>query len=480
MAQYNYKQSNFSGGLADSELSGIKGSVADAVGISIHELPGVVRASQALIKESGTTPAVVVDFCKWAFNCSNGNSYWFGDTGHIYKRTSGGTWSDVYTDAGGAILGATEFNGYIYWATATKLHEMIKTGNWTTDIDSVSTWPKTLDTASYHPMTVQGLYLFIGNDRKIASVDDVGTFTANGTPDVTFEGLPFTYTIKTIANFGIDILLGTQITVSFASARIFRWDTTSPYWNTDDDIPEDGINAIWPYENYALVQAGTNGSIYYFDGSTLQRIKRIKGDYANKTMTVHPGSVCNFRGVPLFGVSNLSSNPCNQGIYSFGRYSKDYPMALMNEYVSSTGHLTAMEYGALLSIGSTLLSAFKDSTTTAVYGVDAISWSTKYASAYLTTLAIGGNRDKQKTFSNYVLAYRSKPTNTDLTLSYDPNFSGSFTSITLKDQSDYYKMRSQQNVEAGSIQLKVAFTISGNYSPELELVYVDFSEKETL
>lgn len=472
MAKFFFKQNNFSAGLADSELSGIKGSMSEAVGLNIHDTPGVIKVSQALVKESGTT---VTDFLKFGLNASDGSSYWFGNTGKIYKRTSAGVWSNVYTDANGEILGAAEFNGYLYWATATKLARKLFPGtNWTTDVNNA--W-QTLTTASYHPMTVQGLYLIVGNDRQVATVDDVGTFTANGTPDVTFVGIPFTYTIKTIANFGIDVLLGTQVTTSFATARVFRWDVASVSWIADDDIPENGINAFIPYENYMLVQAGTKGNWYYFDGETLQRIKKIKGNYDNKTMTVHPGSVCSFRGLPLFGVSNLSGNPCNQGVYSIGRYDKNYPLALMLEYVASHGKLTSVEYGAILSIGDTLLVAWKDSTT---YGVDAISWSAKYASAYFTTLSIGGNREKQKTYDNFVLSYKSKPTDTDFALGYETNYNGSFEDLTLKDQSSYYKERSQDSIEAGTLRLKTAFTVNGNDAPELESLYCEFNEKETL
>lgn len=71
-------------------------------------------------------------------------------------------------------------------------------------------------------MIVWGIYLYIGNDRTIASVSDAGTFTADGTPDVTFASLPSQYEIKTMCKFGIDVLIGTSVDSNFTLASLFR------------------------------------------------------------------------------------------------------------------------------------------------------------------------------------------------------------------------------------------------------------------
>ena len=358
MSERFFKQSEWRGGQADSEFVGLRHGFYEALGIDIHSLPGVIRVSQRLDKKTAST---VTDFCRYAINASDGNSYWFGDTGKIYKRTSGGTWSLVHTDSNGAIIGAAEFNGFIYWATATKLGRQS-----TTNAAGEATWSShddnwnTLDTASFHLMTVSGLFLYIGNDRKLASVDDSATFTAAGTPDITWSSLQPEYSIKTMINYGIDILIGANITTSHSTARVFRWDQVSPTYITDDDIPENGINAFIPFDNIMYVQAGDSGHIYIYNGTTLERVKKIRGDYANKTMTVHPGSVCNFQGKPLFGVSNLSSNPCIEAVYSLYRYDRNYPIALMPEFVISPNVTSNIEVGAMLAIGSELVIAWKN------------------------------------------------------------------------------------------------------------------------
>lgn len=467
---------NFSGGLADSDILGVKGSFAEGVGLNIHSKPGILTPNQALAKSSGST---VTDLPQFGFYGTDGGTYWFGDSGKIYRRTSGGTWSNVYTDGGGAILGAIEFNGYFYWATATSLHEMIITGNWTTDVDSVATWPKSLTTATWHPMAIQGLYLLIGNATRIATVDSTQVFTANGTSAVTLNAIPPGQQISSIVDFGIDVIVGTKTTSGDNNALCLRWDTVSPNYTQSIPVQESIIANFIKYENRLFAQCGQSGNLYFYDGSTLQKFKRIIGDYDNKTMTCLPGSVTNFRGLPMFGVSNSSSNPCNQGVYSLGRYDKNYPMALNLEYVVSgqaTGHVTNVTVGALVAFGNTLMVAWKDTTSGTVYGVDAIDWTAKYASAYYKTTAITGERVVNKVWKNFVLAYTSLPASTALTFSYYPNY-GSQTSLTIATQSKstntYY---AQGNIEAGVMQFRVDFTTSSNSAPSMEALYADWIE----
>ena len=465
------KINNFSGGLSDSDKIGLKGSFAEGKCLDIHSSPGLLKVNQALKKESGTT---VTDLPKWAVPCSDGNSYWFGDTGNIYKRTSAGVWSLAHTNANGANLGAIEFDDYLYYASATALGRfgpLSGTPAWT------DSW-QTLDSATYHPMTVQGLYLLIGNKKKIATVEaGTGTFTAQGTPDVTLAELPPNYEIRTLINFGIDVLVGTTTSDKYTSARIFRWDVASPAYISDDDIPERGLNAFIPADNYVYVQAGQSGNIYQYTGKELVLRKKIKGNYGQGTMEVLPQSYTSFNGLPLFGVSNISGDPCLEGIYSLGRHDNNYPLALNLEYVISTGSTSGIQIGALLTIGTNLLVAWKDGTT---YGVDVIDWANKCSGAYYKTLILdGGERQLIKDFKNFAFSYKTKPTGTDITAKYYLN-DGSAQTLTTKDDSVGYKKWTQETLTGGYIQLEVDFTTSSNDAPILEEIYCDLDYKETL
>ena len=469
MAEKYYKINDFSGGLSDSSLFGGKGSFAEAVGCDIHSEPKIIKPSQAL--SSGT---LISEFCKYALKCSTGTTYYFGGSGTIYSRDSSGSYGTVYADSYGTIIGCGELDSYIYWASTGTLSRIAITDSWTTGVSH--NWAS-LTSADYHQMVVNGLYLFILNKRNIATVDDTGTITLDGTPDVTLSTLPDNYEYTAISNFGDDLIMGTKEVSGVETSRIMRWDTVSPAWNSTDDIPESSINSFITIDNYVLAQAGNQGNLYFYNGSTLEKFKKIQGDYNNKTMTTYPGSVCQFLGKGMLGVSNLYGNPCNQGVYSIGQYDRNYPMALNLDYPISRGSISDIEIGALTSSGTLLTVAWKAGGSC---GIDEIDWGSKYPSAYFKTLSVGGDRMNQKTFKEYNVSYKEKPTGTDIKLYYYPNYSTGTTEISLTDKSDYNKMAAQDTFEAGVAQFRVGFTTSGNDAPAMEELFVKWNEKDIL
>jgi hypothetical protein len=143
--------------------------------------------------------------------------------------------------------------------------------------------------------------------------------------------------------------------------------------------------------------------------------------------------------------------------------------------VISQGSITNIEIGTLCSAGTLLTVGWKAGTS---YGIDEISWGTKYASAYLKTLAVGGNRFNQKEFKNYNIDYKSKPTGTDITLNAYKNYGTTASTITLDNQSDYNKMSVDSSLEAGVAQFRIGLTTSGNSSPEVEGFYCKWNERD--
>ena len=358
------RQNNFSGGLSDSLNIGVKGSFYEGAGLDIHSEPGVLKVNQALTKESATT---VVGLVKTVVQGSDGKTYLGDDDGNIYIRTSTGSYSSAYRDASGdATLGIDEYDGYFYWATETELHRMAIAGNWTTDVDSGASWPATFTNGddAYHPMLQVENTFFIGDGRAIASVDDTGTFTANGTPDVTFGSLPHGYRARCFHQYDIDLLIGAGVTSTTNKARVFRWDTVSSTYLSTDDINEVGVNAFIPIGNSVFAQCGKFGNFYFYDGKNLVEppAKKLRGTYSpSKYMEVYPEAVTNLKGLPLFGVSNGSGNPCLQGVYSLGRYDKNYPLALNLEYVVSPNVTSNIEIGVIHAVGSDLIVCWKNS-----------------------------------------------------------------------------------------------------------------------
>src|SRR3990167_2706253 len=296
-------------GLADSKWSGIEHSVTVCRGLDLHSTPGLVKVHQKLTKDSG---ANVDAFCRVVVSASTGYSFWFSYTsGKIWARSSSGTWTLAYTTvpAAGAAgcLGAFEYNGYIYWATQSRLHRVTIAGaddSWAAGAVSLNWATFSITDSEFHPMAQQDNRLFIGDGYYVAEVNEAGVFSANALDIKT------PHRIKCIIDYELDILLGTIVATTVSRAEIIRWDTISSSWNTSDPINETGINAFIRDDNYVYAQAGRAGNIYFYNGEKLEPYKKIPGTWSKTAYgEVQPNSVSNFKGVPVFGLSNGSGNP---------------------------------------------------------------------------------------------------------------------------------------------------------------------------
>ena len=133
---------NFSGGLADVESYGIRGSFKYGQNLNIRKKQDTLSCNQALKEETAPTGGFdsLIDYF---VPSSDGNIYGFCRNGKILKRTSAGVWTLAFTDTDGQIYGAWEWgisNGkkYMFWANATKLHSKEIPGNatWANDDDA--------------------------------------------------------------------------------------------------------------------------------------------------------------------------------------------------------------------------------------------------------------------------------------------------------------------------------------------------------
>ena len=458
------------GGLADSKSSGIAGSFAECVGIDGHSTPGVLKVHQKLTKESGAT---VDEFVKIAVPVSTGESFWFSaDSGKIWRRSSTGTWLLVFTTSPAAgetkCLGASEYNGYLYWATESRLHRIsmataiATAANWTAN--AVEDWATFAVTdKEFHPMAQQDLTLFIGDGNQVASVDDTGAF------DNVALDIKTPLRIKSMIDYQLDILIGTFVNDNVNFTSVIRWNTFAESWNSSDTIEEVGINAFIRDDNYVYAQAGRAGNIYFYNGAQLVPFKRIPGDFTKtKIGTINPGSVANFKGVPIFGFSNVTGNPAKQGVYSFGSYSRDYTKVLDLSWVNSQNKTESQEIGAVLVLDFDVVVAWKD---TANYGVDAIDYSNKYTGAYVETMMLAQEiRDISKTLKQVEAFYESLPTSTNIVISYKIN-QGSYVSMATETKKDtiFDKLSAELTVPGiGRLQLKFAFTVNSNDAPVIE------------
>lgn len=456
------------GGLSDSKYLGVANSVYKMIGFDIHSEPGVLKVNQKLTKESGST---IDDLVKAMVPCSDGNTYLFGSTnGKIWKRTSSGTYSLEATasPAAGAvgIMDAYEYQGYIYYSMQSRLGRCAVGAAWSTRNDSYATFSNTDDT--YHPINEQNLVMYVGDKNYLAQVDG-GTFSANAL-DVKSP-----LRITALGRLLTDILVGTFTAANVVDTEIFRWNTWSTSsFQSSDDVPEVGINCFLPTDNYNLVQCGRKGNLYIYSGTYLEKKKRIPGNWSGTNEgIVFANAAVNWNGMPLFGLSNLSGNPADQGVYSYGSYSPEYPVVLNLEWLISTGNSSNVQIGAIAVIGNDILVSWKDTTTGTVYGVDHIDTTAKFTSASIETRAITIDRGSKKDFMVEV-CYRSMPTGCSITIEASLE-NGAYAPITVITDPDNKKVYAKTTiVGANTVQFRAKPIVSGNSAPEIEQILISY------
>lgn len=457
------------GGLADSKFSGIKNSLYKMIGLDPHSIPGLLKVAQKLTKDSGST---VTELCKVGVNSSNGIQYWFSSTSGKIWQNKNGTYTLVYTTAPAAGLayctGAYEYQGYIYFATQSRLHRIATASadgaaNWTANI--ALNWKTfSVTDALFHPMVEQNLVLYIGDGNYVAQVD-AGTFSANALDIKT------PLRIKSLGKFGTDLLIGTYTADTVTKSELFRWNTWSVSFTNSDTIEEVGINAFLEADNYVFIQAGLAGNIYVYNGTQLELYKKIPGDYSlTKYGYVYPQSVANFHGEILFGFSNGSGDPADEGVYRIARTSRNYPYIMdlpypISQRSGSDFVLTGVEIGAILVVGNNIYVAWKNGTS---YGIDKLDWSNKLNGAYLETRMIMNEREKIENISKFVVAYASLPTGTSVAIQYNKNYGTYEDTTEIVDDDRKIVYSDAEGLDCNVFQVKWIMTTSTDYAPEIE------------
>ena len=113
----------------------------------------------------------------------------------------------------------------------------------------------------------------------------------------------------------------------------------------------------------------------------------------------------------------------------------------------------------------------------ATYGTDNLDYSNKYGSPYLITLNLAPDGYVSESFKKYIVSYSSKPTGTDIELSYLKNTATPYVAFVLRDKSDEQQMEVHKQVDTGLFQLKMEPTVNGNNAPEINEIMVFYTEK---
>lgn len=458
------------GGIGDSPYVGIKNSLSSLVGFDVHSVPGLMLIAQKLSKEGNGAPTD--DYYK-IVPCSDGNIYLFGKvTGNVYKNASG-TYSLLGTVAPAAgaigILDAIEWNGKIYYAMQNRLGQWDFTMAFSTRNDSFQTF--VIGNTSFHPLKILNEVLYCGDGQNVAQYDGsswVNNALVLKTPQI----------ISSLGVLVTDLLVGITINNNVPYCYVYDWNTWSISYTSAYFVPEAGVNAfIQQGDSDVTIQAGLNGNMYVLNGATFSLIKQIPSNFPTlysptQTCTVNYPAVAVLNGIPLFGLSSLTNDPCYEGVYAYGSRSASYPKILSLPFPVSTGNLSAITIWSLAVVGVNLYVSSYDAVKNS-YQIDKLDYSNKYNGAFFETRIIKYSRIWLDNFRKFTVNYQILPSGTNINLFYDANWLGyiQYGSTAASDiitDTDRNTVTGNLQPRAKTIRFKVATTAIGNTAPAIE------------
>ena len=444
----------FNGGQSDEEVRGVPGSFKRGWNLNIHKKErNTLSANQKLIKISGTT---VTDLIIKFVPVSSTKSYGFGNSGCIYKIENN-TVTKVFTDTNGAILDAEIFYGYLYWTTATKLGRCIETSaNWAAD---ASKDYKTLTSCSYHPVFVvpKSDLMCIGNDRYVATLSGAGVWN-NEALDL-FYG----WVVKCLNLIKPNLLIGAK---DSKKAELSEWDLISESYDPIENWEERDISAFFK----------AIGGTFIFTPELLYRYTQGLIDQAKELPSeVLLGAIDLWKGKFLFG--------CTNGVYSYHRKNKNYPIALNLEYTPSPITIAnfdtkTVEIGAVLGRDESLLVGWKDGAT---YGIDNIDPSNKANAVYESLVFDAGKPFSDKLSRVIKITTKPLPEDCSVKLYYKVN-GGDWTLATRPDgEESFDTLNGTKSIHAiegqgENYEVRAEIYSHGNDTPEITSITTYFKE----
>lgn len=459
-------------GIAESPHLGF----GDMRNVDIDTVPGALKCGLEATKLSGST---VTGLVKWLVRDPriSDNIYALDEVGVVYRSTDAGlSWSVLSgnTTPGGG-QGMVIWKDYLFVARSTLLDVY---GPLTSGSAWTNGWQTITADSAFHPMLRgQDDILYGGAGRYVFSIQEATPPFAPGTgASYTFTAqaldLPAEYKIKSMAELGKNLMLGTWIGANPYDnkvADIFPWDRVSSSYNLPIKIAETGCHQLLSDSGMLYIQAGTQGTVFVLTGSAAAPLKELKNVSVllGETLVQYPCAIMKHRGKICFGLSLPAGTPGGIGVYSI-----DKKGALVLERTVSTGgdgSSAALEIGSLLSISDNIfLMGWRDSST---YGIDGVERnyyrSTSYGAKVDSALYVVGGPTRKASFSELeILLTAPLSTGQGVRIKYRDDLTSSFTTIGTFDFATYgavESLRADASIaDVEKIQLRIELTTASS------------------
>lgn len=465
----------FFGGISESPLAGVKGSYFYGEKLDIKQDLSAMSIQTAPVKQSST---MITDLPKWIEkDAVGGKVYAYDASGNFYSQT-GGTWSAETTPSTAHGQGMRVWNDYVYLR---KDSAIARWGPISSSPSLNQTWQTSnVQTVTDHAPSVEFIgNLYFANGRYLGEWDQT-VFTYNKLT------MPIGWSIRCMAVVGDQLVMGGwKGTNVYDNERGFIWT-----WNGTDDgitsfieVTEGAVNSMAVFDNTLFFIAGSVGNLYYYNGNTIKVRQLTNFLEQNKYVDVYPGAMTSHRGDLFIGIGGATdSTTSTQGVYSYGRTSKNYPRALNIPNIISTGTKTGtgLKVGALHAVGpNEFYIGWHDNS---LNGIDVISGTTPYSTATWYSLWFDNSHPYHEKETD-VIKFTHKPllSGESMDFFYRIDRTTSWVQLTPNAVQAVGDTETRcpvtPMVSWKEIQLRVDLKTSGSTSPGLLSAAILFSEK---
>jgi len=268
-----FQQNSATGGIAQGTKDGYEGSFQDGQSIDYRSDPDKIQVGYALVKESGV---VVTDLIKWMLE-HEGEIYFYGDTGKIYKRDSAGAYTNIKTVSSSTGQGFAIFNDELWYANDDGIGKA-------TDLDTTPVYyddyfiTPTQEGPDYSASTAANSYTLTTGVNEGAT--HKLTFTASVD---SFYGVSLNVTAKGTGDWTIvlhDSSDTVVATLTIATADMPSSGLTRFRFDTIYDLTVDDTYHIHVYSTVAdgTLKVDTSSDISTAEGAVLQYIGSLDTD----------------------------------------------------------------------------------------------------------------------------------------------------------------------------------------------------------
>ena len=465
---------SFRNGLSDYENAGVRGSFKFGSNLDIRKSMDSLSCQQALADDLAT--GTMTDIALFIVDSTDGNSYHFCRDGKIYKRTSGGSYTLVYTDATGVISGAAEWvndagDKYLIWATDTDLSrkELSSTGGSATepwdDVDATfngQNYPKTnLTDTTWHTMAAMNRNLYIANANTLAFVGYDDSYSND-----VLQLIPGN-SAKCLLEYNEYAYIGCSRDDNSQRAALFVWDMAqSLNWNRKRLQGAAPINSMIDAE-FPLMQNGSDGRIGIVDtlSNKLPLISFPGGGSTNPDGADVDGDLA------LFGVYGNGTG--KTGLYTYGRKRKNASIVLNLDYA-----LECDEIGSVAVVGDDILISYKDGSD---YGVKKVDTSNKATGTYQSMDLKAPVANREPVWSSVRLTMAALPASCSVEVWRRIDKDGSFVQANLEGGGTSFSTTGGEEAvfyigdKGKTCEIQIILNPSGNTCPEIYQVEIHFT-----